>query len=71
MKIKSGIIMPNPEDPTKCIITSLDKMKLKYVPNFALKSMLKKELLGKMQGMVNKFKSSAAYAELGLEESKE
>ena len=68
MKIKSGVIMPNPADATKCIVSSCDKLKLKYMPNFILKSMLKKEVVGRMQTMADKFKKSAAYAELGLEQ---
>ena len=61
MKIKSGVIMPNPESPNKTIITSLDKVKLKYVPNWVLKSMMKKEALGRMKIMCSNFKKSAAF----------
>ena len=47
MKIKSGVIMPNPADATKCIVSSCDKVKLKYMPNWVLKKMLKKEVAGR------------------------
>ena len=68
MKIKSGVIMPNPEDPTKCIVSSCDKLKLKYMPNFVLKSMLKKEVVGRFSTSIANFKKSAAYKELGLDQ---
>lgn len=61
MKIKSGIICPHPEDPNKCLITSLDKVNLKYLPNFALKKMLKSTFSGKLHDMVNKYKKSTVY----------
>ena len=62
MKVKSGVIFPHPTDAEKCMITSLDKLNLKYMPNFILKSMIKKEVGGRMTEMCNKYKKSAAYA---------
>ena len=64
MKIQSGVMIPNPDDPNKCIITKLDKGNLKYMPNFALRMLLQKKLLGTMNDMVANFKKSKTYAEL-------
>ena len=64
MKIQSGVIMPNPNDPNKCILTKLDKGNLKYMPTFALKMLLEKKLLGTLHTMVADFKKSKTYTEL-------
>ena len=67
MKLKTGVVMPDPEDPNKCIITTLDKVNLKYMPNFALKRLMRKAVNGKMFEMVKKYKASATYAQINLE----
>lgn len=41
VKIESGCIMPHPTDPNKAILSTLDKMDMKYMPNFALKMLLR------------------------------
>lgn len=64
MKIQSGVIMPNPNDPNKCILTKLDKGNLKYMPNFALRMLLEKKLMGAINQMVTDFKKSKTYTEL-------
>ena len=40
VKISAGTIIPHPQDPNKSIITNLDKMDVKYVPNFVMKKMM-------------------------------
>ena len=37
IKISGGTAIPHPDDPNKCILTTLDKAKMKYVPNFVIK----------------------------------
>ena len=58
IKIESGCIMPHPEDPNKCILSTMDKMDFKYMPNFALKMIIKKEYVAKMRSMAELFKKS-------------
>lgn len=48
LKIKSGIISPDPEEEGNSIITMLDVMNFRYVPNFALAQILKKKIIPKM-----------------------
>lgn len=64
MKLQSGIIMPNPDDPNKCILTKLDRANLRYMPNFALKMLLQKKLVGGMNQMILDYKKSKTYEEL-------
>ena len=63
-KIESGCVMPHPDDPNKCILSSMDKLDFKYVPNFALKMLIKKEYVDKMRSMIGPFKGSSTYAAL-------
>lgn len=56
MRISSGVIMPHPTDPNMAIMTKLDKMSMKFVPDFALKMMLGKKLIPNMYKMINDFK---------------
>ena len=64
IKIATGVVLPHPDDENKCIFNILEKANLKYVPNFALKALLKKEVLGKFSVMVVNFKKSDTYAAL-------
>ena len=43
--MQSGVIMPDPEDPNKCIITKLDKGNLKYMPRFAIKMIMNNKVV--------------------------
>jgi hypothetical protein len=63
MKLKTGIIQRHPEDKNKCILTSLDSLRLSYVPNFALKSLMSKSF-DKISGSVKEFKKSKMYEQL-------
>jgi len=47
IKIESGCVMPHPEDPNKCILSTLDKADFKYMPDFAIKMLIRKEMIGK------------------------
>ena len=42
IKVATGHIKPHPEDENKIILNVLEKYNLKYVPNFAIKGMMKK-----------------------------
>jgi len=64
MMIQSGVIMPDPDDPQKCIVTKLDKGNLKYMPRFALKMMMNNKLVPTLTQMVIDFKKSKTYEEL-------
>ena len=64
IKIESGCIMPHPEDPNKCLLNTITKADLRYCPNFALKAMLRKEMIAKFRTMTVAFKKSKTYAEL-------
>ena len=48
IKIQTGCVFPHPDNPEKSIISFLEQLNLRFVPNFALKSLLKKEVQGKM-----------------------
>ena len=63
-KLSSGVIMPDPEDPNKAIVTKLDKGNLKYMPSFALRMLIENKLEPTVQEIVAKFKKSSAYARL-------
>ena len=63
-KLSSGVVMPDPEDPNKAIVTKLDKGNLKYMPSFALRMMIENKLEPMVQEIVTKFKKSSAYARL-------
>ena len=58
IKISAGTIRPDPEDPTKCIITTLDKADMKYIPKFVMKKGLKKKLADGMAKMFANYKNS-------------
>ena len=61
MKIKVGVIKPDPADPNKSILESLESANLKYVPTFVLKGMLKKMGKKKLQELVTTYKKSSFY----------
>ena len=63
-KLSSGVIMPDPEDPNKAVVTKLDKGNLKYMPSFALRMLIENKLEPTVQEIVAKFKKSSAYARL-------
>ena len=63
-KLSSGVVMPDPEDPNKAIVTKLDKGNLKYMPSFALRMLIENKLEPTVQEIVAKFKKSSAYARL-------
>ena len=62
IKIATGVVLPNPDDENKCIFNILEKASLKYMPNFALKALLKSQVLGKFNVMTANFKKSDTYA---------
>ena len=66
-KLSSGVVMPDPEDPNKAIVTKLDKGNLKYMPSFALRMMIENKLEPMVQDIVAKFKKSSAHARLSAQ----
>jgi len=67
IKIESGCIMPHPEDPNKCILNTLTKADFGYTPEFAIKMLLRKEMVQKFNTMQLAFKKSKTYEELTKE----
>ena len=61
MKIKVGVIKPDPADPNKSILESLECGNLKYVPTFVLRGMLKKMGKKKLVELVVAYKKSSFY----------
>ena len=64
IKISAGTIVPNPQDPNKCIITNLDKADMKYIPKFVVKKVIKSKAMGEINKMFTGYKKSQTYANL-------
>lgn len=64
IKIESGCMMPHPDDPNKCFINTITKADLRYCPDFAMKMILRKEMIAKFRTMTVGFKKSKTYADL-------
>ena len=64
IKVSAGTLRADPEDPNKCIITTLDKADLGMVPNF----LMKKVVAGNAKKLFNKmftgYLKSQTYANL-------
>jgi len=71
IKISAGTMIPDPEDPNKCILTTLDKAKLKYVPNFVIKKIVKSKALGEVNKMMTNYKKSQTYANLQAQQQQQ
>ena len=68
IKISSGVVLPDPEDPTnKAIVSKLDKGNLAYMPSFALRMIIENKLEPGIQEIATKFKASSAYTRLSAE----
>ena len=64
IKIESGCMMPHPDDPNKCFINTITKADMRYCPDFAMKMILRKEMIAKFRTMTIGFKKSKTYADL-------
>jgi len=63
IKVSAGTIITDPEDPNKCILTTLDKAKMKYVPNFVIKKVMSKAV-SEVDKMFTNYLKSQTYANL-------
>lgn len=64
IKIESGCFTQDPTNPNKCNLYTMSKADLSMVPNFGIKMMLRKEMIGKFNAMVQSFKKSKHYETL-------
>lgn len=64
IKLESGCFIQDPVNPNKCTLYSMNKADLSMVPNFGIKMMLRKEMIGKFNTMVQTFKKSKHFETL-------
>ena len=64
IKLNSGVIIPDLGDPTKSIVTRIDRGNFKYMPSFALRMIIENKLIPTLEELVVNFKKSDYYAQL-------
>ena len=64
IKINSGVVIPDPEDPNKSICTRIDRGNFKYMPSFALRMIIENKLIPTLEELVVNFKKSDYHAQL-------
>jgi hypothetical protein len=56
MKVKTGVLSADPNDPSKTLLTGMDLADLGYIPNFALGYIIKKMSIPTIETMAKKYK---------------
>ena len=64
VQVSSGVVMPDPDDPNKSIVTKLDKGNLKYMPRFAIKMIMNNKVIPTVTTMIADFKKSKTYKDM-------
>lgn len=64
VKCKTGVICPDKDDPSKCFAITLETVNLGYIPEFAIKMLVKNLMMGKLEQLVAGFKKSSVYEKL-------